>query len=70
MAGEAMHCSYCCEPLPDDSVAVENLPMESKDNTSCLHVDDLRGRPFLHLHGECVAEVIKGLQFGQRLVMN
>lgn len=65
-----MKCSFCCEPLPDDAVEWEKLPLESKGNTSNLHLDDKQGNPFLHLHGECIQTVIKGLQFGARLVMN
>lgn len=65
-----MNCSYCCDPLPEESAEADKLPLGSKDITSCLHLEDKQGNEFLHLHGECVREVVKGLQFGERLVMN
>lgn len=65
-----MNCSYCCEPMDDPNRAVESVPLESKLNTQNLVLENTQGRPFLHLHAECIQTVIQGLTFGNRICAN
>lgn len=50
-------CSFCLKPL-------------NQDDMPNLFVDDKAGQTFLRLHIQCVSTVIRGLEFGERGLMN
>ena len=65
-----MNCSFCCAPLLDQYVQAEKFPLESRNNVSNVHLSNERMEEFLHLHAECIDDVIEGLRFARKMVVH